>query len=262
MNAARKRVGWGRAVTDPGPHGRRRTYQGGCPCPACRAANTAYSARYRQAQRAGRPVLGARAPAREALKVVKVLLAEGYRRADIARGLGHQPNRPWPELAIGRQGAAVTWRTVYRLRAFLRRVDRLDDAHAFLQPPTSLRPRARRLSVTVETSVKLDDGSREFADADAGATENRTLQKRRAARLGTRPARLTRPSLHAECATCSTGARRPARKALMPATLRAIPPRVSIIEDVAVADLDRGTQWCPPSRFRTPHPHRDGRGCC
>jgi transposase-like protein len=71
-------------------------------------------------------VLGARAPAREALRVVARLLDEGYRRADIARGLGHQPNRPWPELAIARQGAAVTWRTVYRLRAFLRRVDRLE----------------------------------------------------------------------------------------------------------------------------------------
>lgn len=113
-------------MTDPGPHGRRRTYQCGCACPACTAANRQYSARYRAAQRAGRPVLGARAPAREALRVVARLLDEGYRRADIARGLGHQPNRPWPELAIARQGAAVTWRTVYRLRAFLRRVDRLE----------------------------------------------------------------------------------------------------------------------------------------
>jgi hypothetical protein len=116
----------------PGPasaaavaHGQRRSYQCGCQCPACQAANAAYSRAYRAARKAGRPVLGARAPAREALRVVTILLAEGYRRADIARGLGHQPARPWPELAIGRDGAAVTWRTVYRLRAFLRRVDRL-----------------------------------------------------------------------------------------------------------------------------------------
>jgi hypothetical protein len=111
---------------DPTVHGRRRSYQCGCACPACLAANAAYSRRYRAAQRAGRPVLGAHAPAREALKVVRVLLAEGYRRADIARGLGRQPARPWPELTIGRRGAAVTWRTVYRLKVLLRRLDRLE----------------------------------------------------------------------------------------------------------------------------------------
>jgi hypothetical protein len=107
-------------------HGRRRSYQCGCACPACLAANAAYSRRYRAAQRADRPVLGARAPARAALTIVAQLLAEGYRRADIARGLGRRPARPWPELSIGRRGAAVTWRTVYRLKVLLRRLDRLE----------------------------------------------------------------------------------------------------------------------------------------
>jgi hypothetical protein len=111
---------------EDGRHGRRRTYQQGCPCPACLAANTTYSRTYRAALRAGRPPLGAHAPAREALKVVQALLAEGYRRSDIARGLGRRPDRPYPELTIGRHGAAVTWRTVYRLKVLVRRLDRLD----------------------------------------------------------------------------------------------------------------------------------------
>jgi hypothetical protein len=111
---------------DDGGHGRRRTYQGGCPCPACLAANAAYSRRYRAAQRAGRPPLGARVPAREALRAIARLVAEGYRRADIARGLGRHPDRAHPDLNIGRHGAAVTWRTVYRLKVLVRRVDRLE----------------------------------------------------------------------------------------------------------------------------------------
>jgi hypothetical protein len=111
---------------EDGRHGRRRTYQQGCPCPACVAANTAYSRAYRAALRAGRPPLGAHAPTREAVTVVTALLAEGYRRWEIARGLGRRPDRPYPELTIGRHGAAVTWRTVYRLKVLRRRLDRLD----------------------------------------------------------------------------------------------------------------------------------------
>ena len=50
----------GRVTWIPVPAGtaaarRRRTYQCGCGCPACTAANTEYIARYRAAQRAGRP---------------------------------------------------------------------------------------------------------------------------------------------------------------------------------------------------------------
>lgn len=104
-------------------HGDRRTYQRGCTCPACTAANSAYSRRYRAAQRAGRPVLGARVGSREAVRLVAVLVTEGYRRADLARGLGHRPTRRWPTLTIG---AVCTWRTLYRLRALLRRLDRLE----------------------------------------------------------------------------------------------------------------------------------------
>jgi hypothetical protein len=118
----------GNAARDVGPdaarHGRRRTYQQGCTCGPCRAANAQYSAAYRAAQASGRPVLGARTAGQDALRLVARLLAEGYRRADIARGIGHQPDRAWPELTVGRHGAAVTWRTVYRLRVLLRRLDR------------------------------------------------------------------------------------------------------------------------------------------
>lgn len=113
-------------MRDAGAHGIRRCYQAGCRCAPCQAANTAYTRQYRERQRAGRPVLGAHVAGREAVRIVATLEAEGLTRSDIARGLGHQPDRSWPELAIARDGAAVTWRTLYRLRRLLRHLDRMD----------------------------------------------------------------------------------------------------------------------------------------
>lgn len=99
------------------PHGARRRYQTGCRCPTCQAANTAYSARYRQARRAGRPVLGAHVAGTDAARVIAALLAEGYLKREIAIWLGHQ--RP---LLQFRAGAGVTVRTLLRLRVIQRRV--------------------------------------------------------------------------------------------------------------------------------------------
>lgn len=103
-------------------HGGRRTYQRGCRCPACTDANRQYSARYRAARRAGRPLLGAHVAGTEAARVVAALVEEGFRKMQIGTWLGHR----WPRLyfRVVRRGrvAGVTVRTVLRLRAMQRRV--------------------------------------------------------------------------------------------------------------------------------------------
>jgi hypothetical protein len=73
--------------------------------------------RYRSAIRAGRPPLGAHVVATEAARVIAELIAEAYTPAQIATWLGHK----WPVLQF-RPGAAVTVRTVLRLRAIRRRL--------------------------------------------------------------------------------------------------------------------------------------------
>lgn len=98
-------------------HGLRRSYQHGCSCSSCTAANTAYMAAYRRAQRAGRPVLGAHVAGTEAVRVVAALVDEGYSKVQIATWLGHR----WPVLHF-HAGEDVTVRTTLRLRAIQRRV--------------------------------------------------------------------------------------------------------------------------------------------
>lgn len=105
-----------RVLTDL--HGLRRTYQKTrCRCPACTDANTQYSARYREARRSGRPVLGAHVAGQEATRIVVALVEEGYLKREIAAWLGHRG----PSLQF-HAGAGVTVRTVLRLRAIQRRV--------------------------------------------------------------------------------------------------------------------------------------------
>ena len=102
-------------MDDP-QHGVRRTYQHGCRCAACTTVNTAYSAQYRQAARAGRPPLGAHVAGTEAARVIAALVAEGYRTGQIGAWLGHRRQLHW------RRGAGVTVRTMLRLRAIQRRI--------------------------------------------------------------------------------------------------------------------------------------------
>ena len=99
------------------PHGVRRTYQHGCHCRGCTDANTRYSAQYKRARRAGRPLLGAHVAGDEAARVVAALVAEGYRKAEIATWLGHRYR-----FLHYHAGAGVTVRTVLRLRAIHRRL--------------------------------------------------------------------------------------------------------------------------------------------
>jgi hypothetical protein len=102
-------------------HGVRRTYQRGCHCPGCTDANRQYSARYRQARRVGRPLLGAHVAGAEAARLIAALVQEGFLKREIATWLGHQ----WPVLHWGGvhgKAAGVTVRTTLRLRAISRRV--------------------------------------------------------------------------------------------------------------------------------------------
>lgn len=99
-------------------HGTRVCYQRlRCRCEPCTDANTAYMARYRDAQRHGRPVLGTHVPAAEASTLLRALLEEGFLKAEIARHLGHR----WPVLHW-HQPAGVTLRTTLRLRVISRRL--------------------------------------------------------------------------------------------------------------------------------------------
>jgi hypothetical protein len=97
-------------------HGVRRTYQHGCHCEVCRAANTAYQASYRAAARAGRRVLGAHVAAADVARAVASLVDEGYTRAQIAVALGCRCRR----LQVPRSaGAAVALRTRIRVLRLL-----------------------------------------------------------------------------------------------------------------------------------------------
>lgn len=101
-------------------HGTRRRYQDqACHCDLCRAANTAYSAHYREAARANRPPLGAHVAGTEAARVIAALVAEGFRKAQIARWYGYR--RPERGLKL-RLAGDVTIRTLLRLRTIQRRV--------------------------------------------------------------------------------------------------------------------------------------------
>lgn len=93
----------------------RRCYQRGCRGPACTDANTQYLRRYRSAIKAGRPVLGAHVANTEAARVIAALLAEGFRKAQIAAWLGYVKR----ELRLR---ARVTVRTTLRLRVIQRRI--------------------------------------------------------------------------------------------------------------------------------------------
>jgi hypothetical protein len=92
-------------------HGERRTYQAGCLCPACRAAEAAYRTTLRQGHRAGRRPLGALVPAREAARLVQRLLVERFTRCQLAAHAGLERHAV-PVTA----GQVVRWRTVLRIR--------------------------------------------------------------------------------------------------------------------------------------------------
>lgn len=69
----------GRRQTDVQPsHGTRASYQRGCPCTHCKAAEAAYRADLRKKHLKGLPVLGALVSSAEARRRIRQLKGEGY----------------------------------------------------------------------------------------------------------------------------------------------------------------------------------------
>lgn len=75
-------------TSDTRPHGSRSTYQGGCRCTPCRAANAAYEAIYRAAKLRRQLMPGAIVRAPDAARQLRLLVTEYESRAALARRLG------------------------------------------------------------------------------------------------------------------------------------------------------------------------------
>jgi glycine/D-amino acid oxidase-like deaminating enzyme len=95
-------------------HGQRATYQHGCRCLLCRAAEATYRRQLRRLKAHGKQPLGALISAAEARRRIRQLQAEHVTKAAIARLLGHAH----PILQLDRP--AVTVRTHLRLRRIAR----------------------------------------------------------------------------------------------------------------------------------------------
>jgi len=95
-------------------HGQRRTYQAGCRCLPCKAANARAEANRRAAHRQGRRPLGSKTSPVEAARLVRVLLRERYTRRQIAQALGLKSGR------LRLHPEAITVAKYLRLKRFYR----------------------------------------------------------------------------------------------------------------------------------------------
>lgn len=71
-------------------HGTRRSYQQGCLCLLCRAAEASYRATLRRQHATGRLPFGTLVPATDTAKRIRQLLIERMTKADLTRQLGLQ----------------------------------------------------------------------------------------------------------------------------------------------------------------------------
>lgn len=69
-------------------HARRATYQAGCRCLPCCAANARYQSEYRRRLRSGTPLLGASVSGDGTAKRLRALFGEGYTQRQLAQLLG------------------------------------------------------------------------------------------------------------------------------------------------------------------------------
>lgn len=69
-------------------HGTRATYQSGCGCLPCKAANSAYVQHLREQARKGIPPLGATTSAIETWRMIRALRVDGVKKQDVAKALG------------------------------------------------------------------------------------------------------------------------------------------------------------------------------
>jgi len=100
--------------------GCRATYQAGCRCAACTAANTAYSQAWRADRRSGRVRLGAIISPREARRHLVALKQEAISARAVSSALGLTPR----SLQIHTTG--ITLRRTLTLRLLRRRLLKAD----------------------------------------------------------------------------------------------------------------------------------------
>lgn len=97
-------------------HGTRRTYQGGCACLPCRAANAAYQSALRHARVRGQQPLGGLVDARVLWKQIESLRVEHFTYTEIARRLG------LPCLRIQFDTDRVTRKNLWKVRRLYRQI--------------------------------------------------------------------------------------------------------------------------------------------
>lgn len=79
-------------MTAGSAHGVRWTYQQGCKCVPCRAAEARYRSELRKRHAKGLPILGSILPAADAARMVRSIQIEGYRRRQLAEQAGLHRN--------------------------------------------------------------------------------------------------------------------------------------------------------------------------
>ena len=90
-------------------HGERVSYQRGCRCTRCKAANAAYVQAFRLARAEGRRLMGARVPAQRTHIAMKLLRIEGFTHKAVDDILGRTRH-----YARVRRSKVVTLRTELR----------------------------------------------------------------------------------------------------------------------------------------------------
>jgi hypothetical protein len=100
-------------------HGQRRTYQAGCRCTPCKAAEAVYRSILRLRKAKGLPPVGKVVSAIEARRRIRQLLREGYTRARLAEMLGRRNGKLPPVLSnmtVDPRHVGIRIRTLLRIR--------------------------------------------------------------------------------------------------------------------------------------------------
>lgn len=99
-------------------HGLRATYETGCRCTPCRAANARYWTAWRRARLAQRPPLGSRIPAARTHILLRVIRTEGISH----RRLGREVFGSYRQYKRVRTEPVCTLRTALKVQRFYRLV--------------------------------------------------------------------------------------------------------------------------------------------
>lgn len=96
-------------------HGIRATYERGCRCTPCRAANARYWSHWFHARKSGKPLLGSRVNAARTHILMKVIRTEG-----ISHGALDQDLAWWGHYSRVRNARTVTLRTALKVARYYR----------------------------------------------------------------------------------------------------------------------------------------------